>query len=36
MVAQVKDIVSRSHSALIEDVLGLGMLFVAMFAVLTF
>jgi hypothetical protein len=36
MVAQVKDIVARSHSALIEDVLGVGVLFVAMFAVLTF
>ncbi len=36
MVAQVKDIVSRSHPELIEDILGLGVLFLVMFAVLTF
>ena len=36
MVAQVKEIVARSYPELVEDVLGLGVLFGAMFAVLTF
>jgi hypothetical protein len=36
MVAQVKEIVARSYPELVEDVLGLGLLFGAMFAVLTF
>ena len=36
MVAQVKEIVARSYPELVEDVLGLGLLFGALFAVLTF
>lgn len=35
MIAQVKDIVARSHMTLVEDLLGVTALFVGLFAVLS-
>lgn len=36
MIAQVKDIVARSHAVLLEDLAGVTALFVGLFAVLSF
>jgi hypothetical protein len=36
MVAQVKDIVTRSHAMLIEDLIGVATLFGGLYAVLAF
>lgn len=36
MIAQVKDIVTRSHMTLLEDILGVSALFLGLFAVLSF
>lgn len=36
MIAQVKDIVARSHGLLMEDILGVTALFVGLFAILSF
>ena len=36
MVAQVKDIVTRSHATLIEDLLGVSALFATLYACLAF
>lgn len=36
MVAQVKDIVTRSRSALVEDMVGILALFVGLYAILSF
>lgn len=36
MIAQVKDIVARSHVVLLEDLAGVTALFVGLFAVLSF
>lgn len=36
MVAQVKDIVTRSGTMLIEDLIGVTALFVGLFAILSF
>lgn len=36
MVAHVKDIITRSHSALLEDIAGILALFIGLYAVLSF
>lgn len=36
MIAQVKEIVARSHAMLLEDLLGVTALFIGLFAVLSF